>query len=789
MLIMSTYGTNLVFHVHYGCFDLDPPCEGGRDGDMKCLAGICGLVAIWVTGNVIGEQDATFTYGHSAHGEAFNEGPRQAAYMMDGMAEIDFPVTTSNEAAQAFFNQGVSQLHGFWYFEAERSFRQVLALDPNCRMVYWGITMANVDNPERAAKLIKDKEKDVGEITRREQLYLQSLADYYRDLKKDEKERRKKLIRAYELIVDEFPNDVEAKAFLLFQVWHNDSRGKMQVSSHMAMSALADQVLAKNPAHPVHHYRIHLWDHEKKERALDAAANCGLAAPGIAHMWHMPGHTYSGLKRYVDAAWQQEASARVDHAHMIRDRVMPLQIHNYAHNNSWLADNLIFIGRVNDAIDLEKNMIELPRMPKFKADGCWDPSRSSQGSGQRKLLRDLLDFERYEMLLALDAKGYLDPLGNTDAEMRRYHGLGVAYYELKQREKGQEQIRALRALQSTLKRTRYEAAEKAESNAKAEKKKAEEVTKAMAKALQDRAKPIESVQRMIDEVSFIRDLNRINPPEDIAERAGRVKGVSKTRMAQIWKRLGDIEKAEKVAAEAVKSGVNRVLPLAVQIDVLHRAGKQEDAVKAFESLRKISAQIDLDLPAMQRIGGIARKQGWPEDWRLAHEPAKDLGARPPLDSLGPFRWRPYEAPSWAMKDLDGKEVRLEDYRGKPVVLIYYLGSGCKHCIEQLDAFSGVAEQYQELQIPIVAVSRESVSDLHKTRDMVADDDWFPFTVLSDEAMENFKSYRAYDDFEDLALHGTYLIDGDGLVRWQDISFEPFMHPEFLLEEAERLLAF
>ena len=101
----------------------------------------------------------------------------------------------------------------------------------------------------------------------------------------------------------------------------------------------------------------------------------------------------------------------------------------------------------------------------------------------------------------------------------------------------------------------------------------------------------------------------------------------------------------------------------------------------------------------------------------------------------------------------------------------------------------MAEQYQELQIPIVAVSRESVSDLHKTRDMVADDDWFPFTVLSDEAMENFKSYRAYDDFEDLALHGTYLIDGDGLVRWQDISFEPFMHPEFLLEEAERLLAF
>ena len=54
----------------------------------------------------------------------------------------------------------------------------------------------------------------------------------------------------------------------------------------------------------------------------------------------MPGHTYTGLKRYADAAYQQEGSARVDHAYMIRDRVMPFEIHNYAHNNQWLCTSL-----------------------------------------------------------------------------------------------------------------------------------------------------------------------------------------------------------------------------------------------------------------------------------------------------------------------------------------------------------------------------------------------------------------------------------------------------------------
>jgi len=37
------------------------------------------------------------------------------------------------------------------------------------------------------------------------------------------------------------------------------------------------------------------------------------------------------------------------------------------------------------------------------------------------------------------------------------------------------------------------------------------------------------------------------------------------------------------------------------------------------------------------------------------------------------------------------------------------------------------------------------------------------------------------------LHGTFLIDGHGLVRWQEISYQPFTQPKFLLDEAQRLL--
>ena len=48
--------------------------------------------------------------GHSVHGEAFDDGPRQAARLMGGTGQPGFPVTTKQPPAQAFIDQGVGQL-------------------------------------------------------------------------------------------------------------------------------------------------------------------------------------------------------------------------------------------------------------------------------------------------------------------------------------------------------------------------------------------------------------------------------------------------------------------------------------------------------------------------------------------------------------------------------------------------------------------------------------------------------------------------------------------------------
>src|SRR5947209_5756669 len=82
--------------------------------------------------------------------------PALPARIMTGQGHIDFPMTTSSTKAQEFFNQGVAQMHSFWAVEAERSFLQAAALDPQAPMPYWGIAMVAAGDYRPHFQLVRD---------------------------------------------------------------------------------------------------------------------------------------------------------------------------------------------------------------------------------------------------------------------------------------------------------------------------------------------------------------------------------------------------------------------------------------------------------------------------------------------------------------------------------------------------------------------------------------------------------------------------------------------------------
>ena len=732
---------------------------------------------------------ATVLPGHSMHGEAFNEGPRQKPYLMGGTGNVQFPITTRVPEAQQFFDQGVGQLHGFWYFEAERSFRQVAALDPDCAMAYWGMAMANTNNDKRAKGFIEKSVAKKAAASPRETAWIDALAASYAG--DDTTDRRRKYVRDLEAIVQDYPNDVEAKALLALTIWKNGSwmteqKKQLPISSHQAVDTILEQVFAANPMHPAHHFRIHLWDDEKPARALVSASLCGQTSPSIAHMWHMPGHTYSKLHRYADAAWQQEASARVDHAHMMRDRILPDQIHNYAHNNEWLIRNLAFVGRVRDAIDLATNMIELPRHPKYN-------TLAKSGSakfGYARLLDVLVQYERWKDIVAYASTPYFEPVKDKPAEQaKRVRIMGLAWFGQGNVEEGRKQIAAVEELLKERRAARYAAADEAETKARKDKKSDQEVAKAMADALAGRSSELKDVESVLAELRGYDALAAGNQALAKAEfeKVTEASAIRKVHLARAFSLAGDHAQAETIARKAVEDGPGQVYPLAVLVEVLDRAGKKPEALAEFGKLRALAADADLDNPVFERLQPIAAALSLPADWRIRREPAVDVGQRPDLASLGPFRWQPTPATSFSLPGADGKSVSLDQFRGKPLVVIFYLGSGCLHCVEQLQKFAPMTAEYAAAGISIVAISSEPLESLTGSLAKLSPNEPIPFPLAADPQSAVFKEYRAYDDFEKFPLHATYLIDAEGQVRWHDISYEPFTDAKFLLQEAKRLL--
>jgi len=728
--------------------------------------------------------------GHSYHGEVFNEGPRRQAYLMGGTGKVHFDVTVKNPEAQKFLDQGLGQLHGFWYLEAERSFRHAANLDPDCAMAFWGAAMCNLKNNKRAKGFIEQANKRIDKASPREKQYIKALEAYISADKKKSKERNDAYTKAMENLILDFPDDLEAKAFLAVHLYNTRSSS----TSYIAAEALLQDIFAKNPLHPAHHYRIHLWDHRKPEMALTSAAKCGQSSPGIAHMWHMPGHIYSRLHRYQDAVWQQEASARVDHAHMMRDAVMPDQIHNYAHNNEWLIRNLIFIGRVHDAVALAKNMISLPQHPKYNT----LKKRGSAKYGRMRLLQVLRTYELWDQMIALSKTPYLAPTDIEEEQNNRLRYLGLAYYAKGNTKDGDAQLAKLQKRLDTLQAEKKQAEQAAalklrESSPVVAQKpgasKTEKVTKATKAAIEKAGKSFAAKIKKLE-----RPINALKGHQAIA--AGDFKsghkllkeagGADEVYLISVLWKSDEQEKAEKALRKLIESHKNEVQPQATLVELLWQADKKDAAKKEFEKLKTLSASIDLDMPVFKRLTPIAKELDYKANWKIAKTASADVGTRPDLKTLGPFRWKPSPAPSWNLKDATGKMRSSEEFRGKPHVLIFYLGSSCLHCAEQLQAFAPMVRSFQTKGFPLMAISTDNIDGL-KTSIKNYDKGDLPIPLFSNDKLDVFKAFHAYDDFEKQPLHGTFIIDGKGNVVWQDISYEPFMDPQFVLKEAKRLL--
>ncbi|MBI3854330.1 MAG: peroxiredoxin family protein [Planctomycetes bacterium] len=451
---------------------------------------------------------------------------------------------------------------------------------------------------------------------------------------------------------------------------------------------------------------------------------------------------------------------------MIRDHTMPYQIHNYVHNNQWCMQDLMYVGRVRDAVAIGENLIEMPRHPKSNK---IEEGGHACREGRSRLFEVLVKWELWDELLARES-GILVPSGNDDDEVKRLRAMGAAHFAKNDREGGLKCIAGLEELEQKQKdKTEEKKDEAKKDDPKKDEKKKDEGRKG-------KLKPIENA------LAELRGLAEPDPKAAL-DLFAKCEDLRKEVLARAQLRAGDSEKAEKTAKQAADAAEGQALPLGFYADLLLGMGKRKEAGEAWKRLALIVRHADKELPLLQRLAPVMAE--------TKVELPADKPAVENLEKLGPLAWQPPSAPSVILPDAAGNTLAVEPRGDSPILLIFYLGSKCAHCVQQLGKFSAQEEDFRKANITIVAVSSETREQLSQQRAAKGAAP-YPFPLLADPALKVFKEYRCYDDFEKTPLHGTFLVDADRTgrvrIRWQDISYDPFMDAPFLLAESKRLLS-
>ncbi len=132
------------------------------------------------------------------------------------------------------------------------------------------------------------------------------------------------------------------------------------------------------------------------------------------------------------------------------------------------------------------------------------------------------------------------------------------------------------------------------------------------------------------------------------------------------------------------------------------------------------------------------------------------------------------APDFKLRDQDGEEVSLADFRGRKLLLIFYPFDFSPVCSDQLSLYQEVKPEIEEKGVTLVGVSIDSPY-AHKAFQTKLGVD---ITLVSDfePKGEVSRAYGSYLDGPGMANRTLVLIDEEGNVAWTYESPNPGEFP-------------
>ena len=130
---------------------------------------------------------------------------------------------------------------------------------------------------------------------------------------------------------------------------------------------------------------------------------------------------------------------------------------------------------------------------------------------------------------------------------------------------------------------------------------------------------------------------------------------------------------------------------------------------------------------------------------------------------------------------DGRPTRLSAVRGHPAIVYFYPKDGTPGCTKEACAFRDAFTRYQQAQVAIFGVSRDS----RETHAEFRQSHHLPFSLVADESGSITRAYGVSSPLG-MSARVTFLVDASGRVArvWPDV--DPAVHANEVLSAIQNL---
>jgi peroxiredoxin len=125
------------------------------------------------------------------------------------------------------------------------------------------------------------------------------------------------------------------------------------------------------------------------------------------------------------------------------------------------------------------------------------------------------------------------------------------------------------------------------------------------------------------------------------------------------------------------------------------------------------------------------------------------------------------APDFTLPDQDGKQVSLSDFRGRPVVLVFYPADFSPVCTDQLSVYQEVLPEFEERKVQLLGISVDGAFchrafKNHMNLDLPLLADFHPKGEVA-------RRYGVWSEKHGVAGRALVLVNAEGVVEWSYLS--------------------